>query len=282
MAFQWDDAILFGVLAVLIWVSDTFQNHTERFFVERDPALSYPLVPCEVGAKGVIVIAMLMPSAILAVLQASGFFQSVPAKRTSLFSRIFSLQGPFWLAMALQYAVLVIMKKFVGRLRPNFFAMCDYQGYRAAAAGDHDAMERYLSATHPGKIGHGTSCNSSISDTHLSFPSGHSSVAFSGLGFLALCLFSIAKRKGASRAVQNSVLLVPLAVAIWIGSTRIRCYRHNTDDVAVGALIGLVSAKWIFSRYVTPFTMPSSLIAPIAESSCATELAKDVLSLVHQ
>jgi membrane-associated phospholipid phosphatase len=268
MAFQLDDAVLFGVLAVVIWVSETFQTHAERFFVERDPALSYPLVANEIGTKSVVVIAILMPPAILCILQWSGLFESVAAKTSSSFSRVFLLQGPFWLAMALQYAVVAIMKKFVGRLRPNFFAFCDYQGYRAAAAGDQSAMERYLSATQPGKLGDDTSC---ISDRpHLSFPSFHASIAFSGLGFLALCLFSIAQRKGASRAVQTNVIAAPLAIATWIASTRVRSYWHNTDDVAVGALIGLVSAVWIFSSYVAPVNIPSSLAAPLAETSSST------------
>jgi membrane-associated phospholipid phosphatase len=278
MAFQWDDAVLFGVLAVLIWISETFQTYPERFFVERDPALSYPLVANVVSSKELVVMAMWTPAAILCILQWSGLFRSVAAKTSSFFSRIFLLQGPFWLAMALQYAVVAIMKKFVGRLRPNFFALCDYQGYRAAAAGDRLAMERYLSATQPGKLGDGTSC---ISDSrpHLSFPSAHASVAFSGLGFLALCLFSTAQRKGASRAVQTYVTVAPLAIATWIASTRVRSYWHNTDDVAVGALIGLVSAAWIFSSYVTPVKIPSSLVAPFAESSsstCSTELPSDI------
>ena len=45
-------------------------------------------------------------------------------------------------------------KLFVGRLRPNFFAACNYKGYGdALISDDPQKMEDYLATTVPGQIG---------------------------------------------------------------------------------------------------------------------------------
>ena len=62
------------------------------------------------------------------------------------------------MAEALLLALLVteFLKLFVGRKRPSFFAMCDYQGYRSALAQDN--FTAYLALTAPGRPGNLTLC----------------------------------------------------------------------------------------------------------------------------
>lgn len=52
--------------------------------------------------------------------------------------------------------VTEFLKVFEGRKRPNFYAMCNYHGYRdALTSGNYDA---YLAATEPGRPGSMANC----------------------------------------------------------------------------------------------------------------------------
>ena len=69
-----------------------------------------------------------------------------------------------------------------------------------------------------------------------SFPSGHTSSAFSGASFIHL-------RYGLKYAI------IPYIAAAYTGYTRVQTDRHYTKDVIAGAAIGVVSS-WIFvDRY---------------------------------
>ena len=69
-----------------------------------------------------------------------------------------------------------------------------------------------------------------------SFPSGHTSSAFSGATF-------IHKRYGFKYAI------VPYLGAIYTGYSRVHSNRHYTRDVVAGALIGVASSWYFTSPY---------------------------------
>ena len=73
-------------------------------------------------------------------------------------------------------------------------------------------------------------------DTKDSFPSGHTSSAFSGATF-------IHKRYGAKYAI------VPYLGAIYTGYSRVHSNRHHRHDVVAGALIGMASSWYFTSPY---------------------------------
>lgn len=89
-----------------------------------------------------------------------------------------------------------------------------------------------------------------LHDGWRSFPSGHSSFAFSGLGWLALFLASQTSsfRPGTSFA---SVLLclLPLLGASAIAISRLEDYRHDVGDVLCGAALGFLIAYANWRRY---------------------------------
>lgn len=62
-----------------------------------------------------------------------------------------------------------------------------------------------------------------MADGRRSFPSGHSSAAFAGLGFVALLLAGklLAPPARASRLACLCAVLAPLALATWIAITRL-------------------------------------------------------------
>lgn len=73
-------------------------------------------------------------------------------------------------------------------------------------------------------------------DEKDSFPSGHTSSAFSGASF-------IHKKYGLKYAI------IPYLGAIYTGYSRVDSNRHHTHDVIAGALIGIASS-WYFT---TPY-----------------------------
>ncbi|KAF3761928.1 acid phosphatase/Vanadium-dependent haloperoxidase [Cryphonectria parasitica EP155] len=110
-----------------------------------------------------------------------------------------------------------------------------------------------------------------LHDGWRSFPSGHSSFSFAGLGYLSLFvagqvrLFVVGGAGGAVpqgdegeqvRAVyargdlaRALLCLAPVLGAAMIAISRCQDYRHDVYDVCTGSLLGSVMAYWSYRRY---------------------------------
>lgn len=131
----------------------------------------------------------------------------------------------------------VILKKTIGGLRPHFLAVCEpmlpsvddstgvgFSGIMYTAeqvcTGDARRVENALE----------------------SFPSGHATIAFAGLGYLAIYLFTHLRitSLGGRRGSHWKMLFVvaPLLLATYLTSTLVLRYHHHGYDVIAGALIG--------------------------------------------
>ncbi|CAG8471718.1 10494_t:CDS:2 [Scutellospora calospora] len=136
---------------------------------------------------------------------------------------------PIWLAAS-----------FAGRPRPDFIDRCN------PLPGSVDASPFGLSNS---SICQQTN-NHIMRDGFKSFVSGHSSLSFSGLGFLSLYLagkLHIFDNKG--HVYKSFVVLFPLAVATYIAITRIQDYRHHWQDVVSGGLIGFILSLFAYHQY---------------------------------
>eukprot|EP01097_Dermamoeba_algensis_P011097 TRINITY_DN8462_c0_g1_i1.p1 TRINITY_DN8462_c0_g1~~TRINITY_DN8462_c0_g1_i1.p1 ORF type:complete len:162 (+),score=36.21 TRINITY_DN8462_c0_g1_i1:50-487(+) len=103
-------------------------------------------------------------------------------------------------------------------------------------------------ATEPTKVAAGRLrpffLNHQVRDSHLSFPSGHSSATFTGMVF---CILYLSGKLGTFRKDDGAfwkMLLncVFLAVGFAVSVSRTIDYHHNFDDILAGSIIGVVSA----------------------------------------
>jgi len=163
-------------------------------------------------------------------------------------------------AMAMTFSLTEFIKSYVGRKRPNFFAMCNYQGYRNAL--ETNNFTNYNLNTTPGLPGDLSNCwetdISIIRDSQYSFPSGHSASAFCALVFCGLVLTnSLHDWSKKHNMIKGLVMCCFVWSAVMVAGTRPRDYWHNFDDILGGAAIGATMA--ILSFYLNYATVGPAL-----------------------
>ncbi|KAI9659620.1 MAG: hypothetical protein M1831_003701 [Alyxoria varia] len=83
-----------------------------------------------------------------------------------------------------------------------------------------------------------------------SFPSGHSSFAFSGLGYTALLLTSQTRALDPHTPLPLAILpIVSLLAPLLIAISRTEDYRHDVWDVTAGSALGILIALGSYRRY---------------------------------
>lgn len=146
----------------------------------------------------------------------------------------------WFISLILTLFITDLIKNAVGRPRPDLIARCkpepgtpDHQlvTYKVCSETDHHVLH----------------------DGWRSFPSGHSSFAFSGLGYLALFLAGqchvFRPRTDLARVL---LALAPLLGAALIAISRCEDYRHDVYDVTTGSLLGILVAYNTYRRYYPP------------------------------
>lgn len=239
-----DSASVFGYLgdgAILItlWILAYYAGNipvVQRKFFLDDESIEYPHLEEQVPDTLNDAVSVYLPSAVVIAIALLNW------------SPWHFAHGMLALAStrALNSVVTNFLKNRIGRLRPDFLARCQFDAIRNACTGDED----------------------SIIEGRRSFPSGHSSSAFSGMFFLSLLLagqtaawcFNAPNRPrwAHSRWVRLFVSLAPLVWGVHVALTRVEDYRHHKEDVVAGSLIGILSAFVCYSVYwPNPFSAKS-------------------------
>lgn len=145
--------------------------------------------------------------------------------------KIFRSFSPFTAIYAMVTAVCLtgfftnVLKMYVGRARPDMYAYCGSQ------------TAQYETCTNIKK--------SKQKGEFVSWPSGHSSNAMSGCLFN--CLF-LQKAISVRKLWWTTFCSLFLFGAIYVACSRVRDYRHHTDDVLAGLFIGFVVTIFVWQR----------------------------------
>ncbi|KAF8522303.1 PAP2-domain-containing protein [Hysterangium stoloniferum] len=153
------------------------------------------------------------------------------------------------LSLAITGSITNIVKVTVGRPRPDCIDRCQPE----AGASDNPVFG----------LVNATICtqtdNTILKDGFRSFPSGHSSLSFAGLGFLffyAAGKLHLYDKRGYT--LKAWISLVPLIGAALVAISRTMDYRHHWQDVLIGGLIGLAMAWFSYRQYYPPLADPLS------------------------
>jgi len=146
----------------------------------------------------------------------------------------------WFISLILTLFITDLVKNSVGRPRPDLIARCK----PAPGTPDHQLVTYEVCTEENHRVLH---------DGWRSFPSGHSSFAFSGLGYLALFLAGqchvFRPRTDLARVL---LALAPLLGAALIAISRCEDYRHDVYDVTTGSLLGILVAYYTYRRYYPP------------------------------
>ncbi|XP_047467970.1 phospholipid phosphatase 2-like [Mugil cephalus] len=149
-------------------------------------------------------------------------------------SALYKVVGTFLFGAAVSQSLTDLAKFTIGRPRPNFLSVC--------APTSCNGYVLQINCT-------GSQRN--VTESRLSFYSGHSS--FGMYCMLFLSLYVQARMKGKwTRLVRPTIQFFLVAFAVYVGYTRVSDYKHHWSDVLVGLLQGALIAV-LTVRYVSDF-----------------------------
>ncbi|KAM4889469.1 phospholipid phosphatase 2 isoform 2-T2 [Thomomys bottae] len=153
---------------------------------------------------------------------------------------VYKVLGTFLFGAAVSQSLTDLAKYMIGRLRPNFLAVCDPDWSRVNCSAYVQQLDR---------VCRGSAAN--VTEARLSFYSGHSSFGMYCMVFLALYVQARLCWKWA-RLLRPTVQFFLVAFALYVGYTRVSDHKHHWSDVFVGLLQGaLVASLTVY--YVSDF-----------------------------
>ncbi|KAI9814980.1 MAG: hypothetical protein M1826_002112 [Phylliscum demangeonii] len=151
----------------------------------------------------------------------------------------------FFIGLLLTSFLTDVIKNAVGRPRPDLISRC-----RPEKGTPAHQLVTFSVCT---ETNHHV-----IHDGWRSFPSGHSSFAFSGLGYLSLFLSGQMRVfRPKTDLVRVLIAFAPLLGAGLIAISRCEDYRHDVYDVSVGSLLGIFVAYFAYRRCYPPLRSQS-------------------------
>ncbi|XP_046871051.1 phospholipid phosphatase 2b [Hypomesus transpacificus] len=149
-------------------------------------------------------------------------------------SALYKVLGTFLFGAAVSQSLTDLAKFTIGRPRPNFMAVCAPKACKGYVLGINC-----------------TGLPRAVTESRLSFYSGHSSFGMYCMLFLALYVQARLAAKWA-RLLRPTIQFFLVAFAVYVGYTRVSDYKHHWSDVLVGLLQGALVAV-LNVRFVSDF-----------------------------
>ncbi|CAO3686870.1 unnamed protein product [Umbelopsis vinacea] len=223
------DWILVIVFLVIFFAIDYIPPFHQEFYAD-DWSIRYPYTAKErVPVSALVIISVVAPFVIIA-------FVAIAIKRS--FHDLH--HGVLGLFFALTFTLMFtdVLKITIGEPRPDMLARCQPSNTSAPP-------ESLLTISVCSNV-------LNLQDGFKSFPSGHSSFSFAGLGYLSLYLcgkLHVFDRQG--HVWKGFVVMIPLLGAVLVAISRIMDYRHHPWDVVFGGLLAYFS----YHQYYPPLHM---------------------------
>ncbi|KAK1805969.1 hypothetical protein P4O66_013013 [Electrophorus voltai] len=147
---------------------------------------------------------------------------------------LYKVLGTFLFGATVSQSLTDLAKFTIGRPRPNFFSVCAPK-----------VCKGYVSEINC------TGNFNDVTESRLSFYSGHSSFGMYCMLFLALYVQARLRAKWA-RLLRPTIQFFLVAFAVYVGYTRVSDYKHHWSDVLVGLVQGAVVAI-LTVHYVSDF-----------------------------
>lgn len=221
------------LILALLMVLDLILNLIEPFhrFVGEGMMidLRYPLKGNTVPFWAVPLVAILLPFVIISI------YYIIRRDVYDLHHAILGLLYSVLIAAVITDAI----KDGVGRPRPDFFWRCFPDGKAV-----FDTVTRNVLCTGDKSV---------IKEGHKSFPSGHTSWSFAGLGFLSWYLSGKARVFDRSGHVAKlCIVFLPLLLAALVAVSRVDDYWHHWQDVFAGGLLGMTVSSFCYLQFFPP------------------------------
>jgi len=205
----WRTLSFLGFAAIVIVGVEAWHRFvppTPLFFMERDPALSFPYRHDTVPGYALFLVGWIVPALIIGVTarffspmtgtvlvdwsgsSSSGAIAIAYWRRTAREAAMVAFTA-VTLAFATNTLITEAVKTMSSKPRPSFFAQCNYKGFLDAQnSGNWSAYDAATTLNHAGDTNDCMATSALITDSQASFPSGHSSISFVGCTFLSLWL----------------------------------------------------------------------------------------------
>ncbi|XP_074834374.1 phospholipid phosphatase 2 [Carettochelys insculpta] len=235
--------VLCVVVASLPFVILTLVNSPyKRGFYCHDDSISYPYRPDTITHGLMAGVTITCTVVIISMGEAWLVYNKhlySKSEYNNYLAAIYKVVGTFLFGGAVSQSLTDLAKYMLGRLRPNFLAVCD-PDWAKVNCSSYVQLEN---------VCRGDARN--VTESRLSFYSGHSSFGMYCMVFLALYIQARLSGKWA-RLLRPTVQFFLIAFAIFVGYTRVSDYKHHWSDVLVGLLQGALVAVLIV-RYVSDF-----------------------------
>lgn len=269
IVYHWFEVLTIALFLGIGWGIGSVPPPATLLFFEGDLTLSRAHPTNTVSNGALAGLAAALPICVLIV------YEILAAKL--VVGRGLRMTLPLSCGLALSVCICAtnVIKIYAAIPRPSFFARCDYKGYASAIATQN--FTAYRAAITVGNLGSLSFCEAATADVNdavRSFPSGHSSLSFSGLFFLTLSLRALLGVRDYF-SMRALIAGTPLALSTWIAVTRLIDGAHSTADVATGVALGLSSATaaWLHAKsngYIPPSIL-KEVSAVIGVSNCVSD-----------
>jgi len=236
LARSCNSSILLVFLLVFLLIYMFAQPMVKRGFFCDDESLGHPLKTNTVPTSVLLTVSILAPILVILLIDKC-------LNKTSRSDVLLNMQN-FIFGFFINLLFTELSKYTIGRLRPNFFAMC---------ALDFNSID-CGNSTHPVYVTNYTCLGQNnnpfqAKNARMSFVSGHSSISCSSAVFVIL--YIQARAAGPlRRRLPDACYLVPLvqvlaaSLALFTALTRVSDYWHHPTDVMAGALLGVIVQYW--------------------------------------